>query len=211
MVRRRRRWPSVALAASTTALAALAAVVLGTESRQPAYIMPIWVVAVAAICVALTVIGGAIAVRRGRITPWLAPAVTGVLPWRVFELFVITVPLLLILLILISVRAVRRDLGRIPADQSVGAPGLLLTIGLVPLFLLIFLGGPVVECMSGGSSSAIPVWAWFANGAGVSVSVSGSGSGSSNSSVTTGTESANGATYSWVCNGSNVVRFTTKR
>lgn len=211
MVRRRRRWPSVALAASTTALAALAAVVLGTESRQPAYIMPIWVVAVAAICVALTVIGGAIAVRRGRITPWLAPAVTGVLLVASFELFVITVPLLLILLILISVRAVRRELGRIPADQSVGAPGLLLTIGLVPLFLLIFLGGPVVECMSGGSSSAIPVWAWFANGAGVSVSVSGSGSGSSNSSVTTGTESANGATYSWVCNGSNVVRFTTKR
>lgn len=211
MVRRRRRWPSVALAASTTALAALAAVVLGTKSRQPAYIMPIWVVAVAAICVALTVIGGAIAVRRGRITPWLAPAVTGVLLVASLELFVITVPLLLILLILISVRAVRRGLGRIPADQSVGAPGLLLTIGLVPLFLLIFLGGPVVECMSGGSSSAIPVWAWFANGAGVSVSVSGSGSGSSNSSVTTGTESANGATYSWVCNGSNVVRFTTKR
>jgi hypothetical protein len=196
---------------STSALAALAAVVLGTESRQPAYIMPIWVVAVAAICAVLTVIGGAVAVRRRRVTPWLAPAVAGVLLVASLELFVITIPLLLILLILISVQAVRRGLGRIPADQNVGAPGFLLTIGLVPLLLLFFLGGPIVECMSGGSSSGIPVWAWFANGAGVSVSVSGSGSGSSNSSVSTGTENANGATYSWVCNGSNVVQFTTKR
>lgn len=211
MVRRSRRWPSVALAASTSALAAVAAVVIGTESRQPAYIMPIWVVAVAAVCVVLTVIGGAVAVRRRRVSPWLAPAVTGVLIVASLELFVITIPLLLILLILISVRAVRRGLGRISADQSVGAPGFLLTIGLVPLFLLIFLGDPIVECMSGGSSSGIPVWAWFANGAGVSGSVSGSGSGSSNSSVTTGTETANGATYSWVCNGSNVEQFTTKR
>lgn len=209
MVRRSRRWPAVALAVSTSALAALAAVVLGTESRQPAYIMPIWVVAVAAICAVLTVIGGAVAVRRRRVTPWLAPAVAGVLLVASLELFVITIPLLLILLILISVRAVRRGLGRIPADQNVGAPGFLLTIGLVPLLLLFFLGGPIVECMSGGSSSGIPVWAWFANGAGVSVSVSGSGS--SNSSVSTGTENANGATYSWVCNGSNVVQFTTKR
>ena len=211
MVRRSRRWPSVALAASTSALAALAAVILGTESRQPAYIMPIWVVALAAICVVLTVIGGAVAVRRRRVSPWLAPAITGVLLVASLELFVITIPLLLILLILISVRSVRRGLGRIPADQSVGAPGFLLTIGLVPLFLLIFLGGPIVECMSGGSSSGIPLWAWFANGAGVSGSVSGSGSGSSNSSVTTGTLTANGAIYSWICNGSTVEQFTTKR
>jgi hypothetical protein len=201
--------PSVALAASTSALAALAAVVLGIESRQPVYIMPISVVAVAAICVVLTVIGGAVAVRRRRVTPWLAPAVTGVLLVASLELFFITIPLLVILLILISVRALRRGLGRIPADQSVGAPGFLLTVGLVPLFLLILLGRPVVECISGGGSSGIPVWAWVATGAGGPVS--GSGSGSSNSTVSTGMETANGTTYSWVCEGSNVVQFTTKR
>src|SRR4029077_10487741 len=133
----------------------------GTESRQPAYIMPIWVVALAAICVVLTVIGGGIAVRRRRVTPWLAPLVTGVLLVASLELFVITVPLLLLLLVVTSVRAVRRGLGRIPVDQSVGALGSLLTAGMVPLFLLIFLGGPVVQCIPGGASSGIPVWAWF--------------------------------------------------
>ena len=201
--------PSVALAVITSALAALAAVVLGTEFRQPAYIMPMWVVALAAICVVLTVIGGAVAVRRRRVAPWLAPAVTGVLLVASLELFVLTIPLLVLLLVLISVRAVRRGLGRIPADKSVGAPGFLLTVGLVPLFLLILLGRPVVECTSGGVSNAIPVWAWFASGVGGSVS--GSGSGSSNSIVSSGVETSSGTTYSWVCDGSNVLHFTTTR
>jgi hypothetical protein len=201
----------VALAVSTSALAVLAAVVLAAELSQPAYVMPIWVVVVAAICVVLTVIGGAAAVRRRRVTPWLAPAVTGVLLVASLELFVLTVPIVLILLVLVIVRLVRRVSGRVPGDQSVGAPGLLLTVGLVPLFLLILLGRPVIECTLGGGSSALPVWAWFGNGRGSSNAGSVSGSGSSDLSVSSGTETAGGTTYSWVCHGGTVVQFTTRR
>src|SRR5207245_1200373 len=106
---------------------------------------PMWVVVVAVICVVLTAIGGAAAVRRRSVTPWLAPAVTGILVVASLELFVLTIPLAFILLVLVIARAVRRVSGRIPDDHSVGAPGLLLTVGLVPLLLLILLGRPVIE------------------------------------------------------------------
>jgi hypothetical protein len=201
----------VALAVSTSALAVIAAVVLAARLSQPAYIMPVWVVVVAAICVALTVIGGAAAARRRRVTPWVAPLVTGVLLVASLELFIVTVPLTLILLVLITVRAVRRGLGRIPSSQRVGAPGFLLTVGLVPLFLLIFLGRPVIECTPGGGSSALPIWAWFGNSGPNSSGSFDSASGSSQQSTATGTETVGGTTYSWVCHGSTVVQFTARR
>jgi hypothetical protein len=200
------RRAAVALAVSTSALAVLAAVVIATELSQPAYVMPIWVVVVAAICVVLTVIGGAAAARRRRVTPWLAPVVTGVLAVASLELFILTVPLALILLVLVTVRAVRRASGRIPGDQSVGAPGFLLTVGLVPLLLLIFLGRPIIECTVGGGSSALPLWASFGNGGGSSSGNSVSGS---DLSVSSGTETVGGTAYSWVCHDSTVVQFTT--
>jgi hypothetical protein len=210
VVRPSRRWPSVVLAVTTSALAVLAAVVLATEFSQPAYIMPIWVVVAAGICVALTVIGGAVAARRRRVSPWLAPVVVGVLLVASLELFIITIPLALMLLVLISVRSVRRVRSRIPADQRVGAPGVLLTVGLVPLFLLLFLGRPVIECTPGGGNSGIPVWVWLGNGVG-SAGGSASVSGSSDSNLSTGTETADGTTYAWVCHGSELVQFTTRR
>lgn len=204
------RRAAVALAVSTSALAILAVVVLATELSQPAYVMPIWVVVVAAICVVLTVFGGAAAARRRRVTPWLAPVVTGVLAVASLELFILTGPLALSLLVLVTVRAVRRVSGGIPGDPSVGAPGFLLTVGLVPLLLLIFLGRPIIECTVGGSSSALPVWAWFGNGGG-SGSSSGSSVSGSDLSVSSGTETVGGTAYSWVCHGSTVVQFTTHR
>ncbi len=191
----------------TSVLAVLAAVLLATELRQPAYVMPAWVVVVAAICVVLTVIGGAAAARRRRVTPWLAPIITTVLLLASLELFIVAVPLALVLLVLIAVRPLRRVFGRIPFDLTVGAPGLLLTVGLVPLFLLIFLGRPVVECAPGGVSSGIPIWAWFGNGV-VGGAISSSGSGTSDSIVSTGTETVGGTTYSWICRGSAIVQFT---
>ena len=99
---------AVLLAVITSALAVLAAVLLATELSQPAYIMPAWVVVVAAICVVLTMIGGAAAARRRRVTPWLAPVITTVLLLASLEVFVIAVPLALILLVLVAVRALRR-------------------------------------------------------------------------------------------------------
>src|ERR1017187_2994329 len=198
---------AVLFAVITSALAVRAAVLLATELSRPAYIMPGWVVVVAAICVVLTMIGGAAAARRRRITPWLAPVITTVLLLASLEVFIVAVPLALILLVLIAARALRRILGRIPFDQTVGAPGLLLTVGLVPLFLLIFLGRPVVECTPGGVSSSIPVWAWFGNSV-IGGPVSGSASGSSDSIVSRGTETVGGTTYSWICRDSTVVQFT---
>lgn len=202
------RRAAVALAVSTSALALLAAVVLTSELMQPAYIMPVWVVVVAAICVVLTVTGGVAAARHARLTPWLAPVITGVLLLGSLELFILIVPLALLLLMLVTVRSVRRGLGRIPAVQSVGAPGLLLTLGLVPLALLILLGHPVIACSPGGGSSAVPIWAWFGNGA-TGGSISGSGSSSSDASASSGNETVGGTTYSWVCDGSTVVQFAT--
>jgi hypothetical protein len=197
------------MAAITTALAVFAAVVLATDLAQPAYIMPVWVVVVAAICVVPTVIGGAIAARSGRVAPWLAPVEVTVLLVASLELFIFVIPIALIVLALLILRAVRRAEGLKPWTLSVGAPGLLLTIGLVPLFLLIFLGSPVVACSAGGTSSAVPVWAWFGGGGGFSGSVSGSASGSSDSTVSSGTETFGGTTYAWVCDGSTVTHFTT--
>lgn len=211
MVQPTHRRAALALAFGTSALAVLAAVVLARDLSQPTYIMPVWVVVVAAICVVSTMSGGGAAVRRGRLTPWLAPVVTAFLALACLEVFTLAIALALILLGLVTVRALRRVSGRIPRVQSVGAPGFLLTVGLVPLLLLIFLGRPVVECSTGGSSNAVPVWAWFGTGSGFNVNVSGSGSGSSDSTVSTGTESIGSTTYSWVCDGSTVAHFTTHR
>lgn len=197
------------MAAITSALAVVAAGVLATDLAQPAYIMPVWVVVVAAICVVSTVIGGAAAARSGRVTPWLAPVVVSVLLVASLELLIFVIPIALIVLTLVILRVVRRAEGLMPWTRSVGAPGLLLTIGLVPLFLLILLGSPVVACSPGGTSSAIPVWAWFGSGGGFSGSVSGSALGSSDSTVSSGTETFGGTTYVWVCDDSTVTHFTT--
>jgi hypothetical protein len=154
-------------------------------------------------------VGGLIAARRGRAAAWLAPALISVLAIATLELLVFVIPIALILLLFVM-RGRRLATTRGPGEGGAGIPGLLLAIGLVPLFLLIFLGSAVVACTTDGSSNAIPVWAWFGN-SGILSSESGSSSGSLGSSVQTGTETVGAVTYSWVCNGSNVVRFTTHR
>ena len=126
------------MAATTSALALVAAGSLATELVQPAYIMPMWVVVIAAICVVPTVIGGAAAARSGRVTAWLAPLGVSLLLVASLELFIFVIPIAIIVIALLILRAVRRAEGPTQWTLSVGAPGLLLTIGLVPLFLLIF-------------------------------------------------------------------------
>jgi hypothetical protein len=96
-------------------------------------------------------------------------------------------------------------------DEGSFAPGFLLTVGLVPLFLLIFLGSPVVACTTSGEANSAPLWTWLDSGGGMTDSVSGSSASSSDSSVSTGTETIGATKYSWVCDGSTVVHFTTHR
>ena len=61
---------------------------------------------------------------------------------------------------------------------------LLLTLGLVPLSLLVLLGGPVVECMPQGVESSTPIWTWLGNvAAGGGASETGSNSSSSSAPV----------------------------
>lgn len=211
MVQSTHRRAALALAAGTSALAILATVVLVADSSEPAYIMPAWVIVVAAVCVALTVVGSAAAVRRGHVTPWMAPAAITVLAVACLEGIVLLVPIALIVLVLTSSGAMRRVSRRIPWDRRVGTAGVLLTLGLVPLFLLIFLGRPVVACSAGGGSNAIPIWAWYGDSSGFSVSTTGSAPGSAGSTVGTGTATVGATTYSWVCDGSTVTHFTTHR
>jgi hypothetical protein len=200
---------ALAMAVITSALAVLWAWDLTTDFGQPAYIMPIWVVVVAWLCEIPTVIGGAVAARSGRVTPALAPLGVSVLLVASLELFVFVIPIAVIVIALLILRAMRRAERLVPWTLSVGVPGLLLTIGLVPLFLLVFLGRPVVACTPGGGSSAIPIWEWFSSDSGFFGTVSGSSSGSSDGAVSTGTETVGGTTYAWVCDGSTVTHFTT--
>jgi hypothetical protein len=137
----------------------------------------------------------------------MAPAMTSALLVATLEAFFFVILMALLLLGLVIVRAARLSRGWMPRADA-AFPGFLLTVGLVPLFLLMFLGRPVVECTTDGGSSAIPIWAWFGSG-GIPSSVSGSSSQSLENSVSTGTETVGATTYSWVCNGSTVTHFTT--
>jgi hypothetical protein len=81
--------------------------------------------------------------------------------------------------------------------------GLILTLGLVPLCLLVLLRGPVVDCMSNGVDGGSPIWAWLGSlGTGAGMSESGS-SMSSDLNQTTGSVTVGGTTYSYVCVGLN--------
>jgi hypothetical protein len=169
--------PATVMAVGTSLVAVLAAVALATRFAQPAYVMPIWVVVVAGVCVVPTVIGGVVGAQRGRVTAWVAPAVAACVAVASLELLIFIIPILIVLV----------------------------------LFLLIFLGSPVVACTTSGEANSAPLWTWLASGGGMTDSVSGSSASSSDSSVSTGTETIGATKYSWVCDGSTVVHFTTHR
>ena len=89
------------LALCTTALATLLATLLGIWWRQPAYVMPFWVVLAGCLCAGLTGTGGVLATRRGQVASWLAPTVTlavlvGFLVAGVLVVLPVTVVLLLV-------------------------------------------------------------------------------------------------------------------
>lgn len=204
------------LAVATCTLAILDAVVLTVHWRQPAYVMPFSVVVIGCLCVALTLMGGVVAVRHGHPSAWLAPLATVVFLIGFLELFIfVVVPALVIGILVRLLVSNRRRLHKGDERAVATSPwgkrsALLLTLGLVPLFLLALLGQPVVECSSSGESSSTPIWLWpggFGSGS-FSGSTSGGFSNTATPVETSGTATLGNTTYSYVCDGSHLVSFT---
>jgi len=195
------------LALYTTALAILLAVLLGIWWRQPAYVMPFWVVLAGCLCVGLTGTGGVLATRRGQVTAWLAPAATlaALLGFLVAGVLVL-LPVMVVVLLVAHPRG--RRVPAIPQPARRVSAGLVLTLGLVPLCLLVLLRGPVVDCTSNGVDEGSPIWMWSGS-LGTGAGIAGTGSSmSSNLNQTTGSVTAGGTTYSFICVGPHLTQFT---
>jgi hypothetical protein len=208
--RRAHHLPAALLALATFALAILLAIVLWMRWQQPAYVMPFAVVGVGVLCAVLTGCGGAMAALRGQVTPWLAPLVTLMLVYAFLSFLVIgvlvVVPTVLVVLLLVERRSRRVEAASTPRWRA-GA-GLLLTLGLIPLSLLVLLGGPVVECTPEGVETSTPIWSWSGSlsAEGSSGETGGSGS-SSDLSRTSGSVTEGATTYTYVCLGSKLLNF----
>ena len=201
-------WPSqlvlVALGLLAVAFAARTAVVIGQEWREPNYAMPVSVVAVAAFCGVLTMIGAYVAARdTNGLRPWLTVLTALLFLWGFLTIFSIGLGLLLaaVAALLIRLRlAYHQPLGGRPL--LVGA-GLLLSAGLVPLSAL-SISGPVVECTPGGVQSSVPVWAFLGSASGRSGMTS---SGSVSSQQAAGQVTVGGTTYGYTCTNGRLTSF----
>ena len=193
------------MAIASSALALVLAILIGTWWRQPAYVMPFWVVGVGGICALLTGIGGVMATRRGAVTPWLPPTGAVVLFSGFLVAGVLVLAPLTVALMLLAQSRMRRHVT--PSPGWHGGAGLVLTLGLVPLCLLAVLRGPAVECMPNGFGSGTPIWAWLGS---PGASGSGIASGSVSSfqpNQTSGSVNVGGTTYAFDCVGSDLVNF----
>ena len=197
-------------------LAILLAIVLGIRWQQPAYVMPFAVVVVGGLCAVLTVFGGAMAALRGQVNPWLAPLLTLVFFYALTAFLVAGVLVILLaavlLLLLVNRRSARVQVASTRRWRA--GPALLLTLGLVPLSLLILLGGPVVECMPQGVETSTPIWSWTespsgegVSGAGVSGESGSASSSSSDLSRSSGSVTEGGTTYTYECLGTKLEQF----
>ncbi len=194
------------LALCTTALAILLAVLLGIWWRQPAYVMPFWVVLAGCVCAGLTGTGGVLATRRGQLTSWLAPTLTLAALLGFLEAGVLVlVPVMVVLSLVANHRG--RNVPAVAQPSRRVSAGLVLTLGLVPVCLLGLLPGPVVDCTSNGFGEGSPIWMWL-GGLGTGVGIAGTASStSSNLNQTTGTVTVGETTYSFVCIGPKLAQF----
>ena len=198
--------PAGLLALCTTALAILLAILLGIWWRQPAYVMPFWVVLAGCLGAGLTATGGVLATRRGQVTSWLAPTVTLVALLGFLEAGVLVLlPVMVVLLLVANHRGHR--VPAIPQPTRRVSAGLVLTLGLVPLCLLVLLRGPVVDCTSNGVDEGSPIWMWLGSlGTGAGIAGTGSST-SSDLNQTTGSVTAGGTTYTFICVGPKLAQF----
>ncbi len=199
------RLVSVALGLLAIAFAARTAVVIGQEWREPNYAMPIWVVAIASFCGALTLVGAGAASRGGRgLRAWLTVLTAELLLWGLLTIFSVGLGLLLAGIACLVVRlrlSVHRPLVR--RHLVVGA-GILLSVGLIPLSAL-SISGPVVECLPGGVESSVPVWTLFGSGGGSSPMTSSGTSVSSQQSA--GHVTIGATTYGYTCTKGRLTSF----
>ena len=195
-----RKTLAAVLSVIATGAALYVAVVLELHRHQPVYAMPITVVFVAGACVVLTAVGSVIAVRAGQIAPWLAPLLAAIVVYGLLVAGTL-IALPAIVLIALASRRFRSVRGPDQARLRVSA-AVLVTLGLVPLGLLALFDRPIVECLPVGVSLSPPVWTSFQSGSGQSGSTSSSTPQQSSGSITAG-----GVTYTFTCNGAQLVKF----
>jgi hypothetical protein len=202
-----RRRPAIVLCGLVPLLACAGVVKLGVESRQPTFQMPFVVVGCGAIA-AIALAAGCVAVVRSG----------DVYPWRLLgAAFLIVVSLLLAVLVagvlglafcvVFGAVALRRCVRVLrapsPARKRAGI-GALLTVGAIPLLILV-VQGPVAECSSRGATTSIPVWLW------PQASKGGIGEGGFyGPGLSSGSETVGGTTYSFVCQNGQVSNFTVR-
>jgi len=196
---------SVALGLLVIAFAARTAVVIGQEWREPNYAMPVSVVAVAAFCGVLTMVGAYVAARdTNGLRPWLTVLTALLFLWGFFTIFSIGLGLLLAAIACLVIRL--RLAGHQPLVQRhfLLGSGLMLSAGLIPLSAL-SISGPVVECIPGGVQSSVPIWTLFGSASGRSGMTS---SGSSVSSQQAeGRVTVGGTTYGYTCTNGRLTSF----
>ncbi|MHB1526899.1 MAG: hypothetical protein ACYDEA_01925 [Candidatus Dormibacteria bacterium] len=183
------------------------AVVISQEWRQPNYVMPAVVLVISAACTVLTLAGAWLATRRSaRSRSWLTVLTTLLFLWGGLAIFSIGLGLLLAaaacLVWRIRLAAHQPTLG---SRHRVG-PGLLLSLGLVPLSALA-IGGPIVGCIPGGVESSTPMWDWFGPTSGSSSSLDASGVVTPSSQRSSGRVTVGGRTYTYTCAGSHLTSF----
>src|ERR1700736_3623437 len=192
------------LGIAAAAVAVFVLVLLIERQGALGYGMPLAVLVIAYVCVPLTLEGALLAMRRRLpLTPWLTLLTTLLLTFAVVTIFSIGVIFLAAGIISLVARVRIRATQPSQTWRSRIGAGFLLSLGFAPLSLLA-IQGPIVSAMTGGVSSSTPLWPWFGGLGGVGMS---SGSGSSESNQITGTVTAGGTTYSYVCVGDQLIQF----
>ncbi|MHB8325008.1 MAG: hypothetical protein ACYDEA_03430 [Candidatus Dormibacteria bacterium] len=196
---------SIALGLLAAAFAARTAVVIGQEWREPNYAMPGSVVAVAAFCGVLTMVGAYVAARdTNGLRSWLTVLTALLFLFGFLTIFSIGLGLLLaaIACLVIRLRLVYHQ-PLVRWHFLVGA-GLLLSVGLIPLSAL-SISGPVVECLPGGVQSSVPIWTLFGSASGSSRMTSSGSSVSSQQAA--GHVTVDGTTYGYTCTNGRLTSF----
>ena len=205
---RSKGWPSrlvlVALWLLAVAFAARAAVVIGQEWREPNYAMPVSVVAVAAFCGVLTMVGAYVAARdTNGLRPWLTVLTALLFLWGFLTIFSIGLGLLLAAIASLVMRLRLVDHQPLGGRHFVIGAGLLLSVGLIPLSAL-SISGPVVECIPGGVQSSVPIWTLFGAASGRGGMTS---SGSVSSQQAAGHVTVGGTAYGYTCTDGRLTSF----